>query len=427
VILDTYGVEKLLANLNSPYNRRQQKDYPPPLHGTELVALRMRYDDEDPLGQRTLDASGNENHAVFVGSGNLAVGKYGRCYSFDGVTYRGLQVPHSNDLDLSGHLTMAAWVRIRQVPTAERRVMGRDIYAVMLEPTLTGCRFKGRVQTSNSATTPVVTTAEADFKTWQWTHLALVYDPTAQTLKLYQDLVPIQVTRSGTLLATVSDLFLGTDGTNGLVMDIKDFRLIPAALNLAQLTTIAGTEHLKQPGNDPSVTAVIAQAFHTAFWERIYSDLKFVEKQMYVPTATGLYLDLHGLPTRTVRDPGEGDPAMRIKIIADRRRLFTGTTVEDVIEVVSTIVGSVGTGNVEVRENRLEDGTYEPAYLNVRFSTQFLISRGFAPSEIPDAVALIEEKLDRLTAAGVRVEVILQSSAQWNNGYNWDDGALWGS
>lgn len=171
----------------------------------------------------------------------------------------------------------------------------------------------------------------------------------------------------------------------------------------------------------PTNIAKYLQAWRDGFWQQIEADLTTAQANSYVATASGIALDLHGYATRTTRREGESDEAYRIRIIGARKRLYGGVTVDDIIETVATIIDAdTGSQNIEVVENIRADGTFEPAYFRVIFSTTFLAAQGFAPSEYADVFQEIQDTLKDIAAAGVRVEVTLAGGATWDSSL-WDD------
>ncbi len=150
---------------------------PPPSLG--LVAA---YGFDETSGSGTTDASGLGNHGTLSGAARTAGGRYGRALTFDGANDQ-VAVPDNASLDLTGAMTLEAWVRPSATNAGWRTVILKEqpgdlVYG--LYAAATGFRPSGHVFVGGDDTRvagPTVLPADT------WSHLATTYD--GSSLRLY--------------------------------------------------------------------------------------------------------------------------------------------------------------------------------------------------------------------------------------------------
>jgi hypothetical protein len=134
-------------------------------------------------GSQTADATGNGGTGTISGAVWSAAGRYGSALTFDG-TNDWVTVADAPGLDLSGALTLEAWVRPNGGPSWRTIVLKENgstlayaLYAAASGGTPMGIVYTGGAQQklSGPSALPAAT----------WTHLALTYD--GAQLRLYVD------------------------------------------------------------------------------------------------------------------------------------------------------------------------------------------------------------------------------------------------
>ena len=148
-----------------------------PLPGNGLVAA---YGFEETSGTAVTDASPARNHGVITGAARTASGRYGRALSFDGVDDV-VTIADARSLDLSGGMTLEAWVRPsalsgwRSIVLKERPGgLAYSLYAHDNAPRPAATIFAGQeVSAVGAAALPLNV----------WSHVAATYDGT--NVRLY--------------------------------------------------------------------------------------------------------------------------------------------------------------------------------------------------------------------------------------------------
>ncbi|MEY2571560.1 MAG: hypothetical protein QOE63_1910, partial [Acidimicrobiaceae bacterium] len=191
---------------------------------------------DDGSGTTAADRSGNGNNGTLKGATWTTSGRYGGALSFNG-TSDWVTVPDSNSLDLTGPMTLEAWIKPRAL-TAWNTVLMKEygtyysyaLYATDDSLVPTGWA-RDAVAWGNG---PVSTTA--------WTHLAFTYDGTVA--KLYVN--GVMTSSSSNVFAlpnTNGPLRIGGNGIwgeyfNGLIDDV---RVYSRPLSPAEVTADMGT------------------------------------------------------------------------------------------------------------------------------------------------------------------------------------------
>src|SRR6476619_5737423 len=146
--------------------------------GSGLVAA---YGFNEGAGTAVADTSGSSNTGTVANTTWLGQGKFGGALSFNGTNAR-VNVPNSSSLQLSGALTLEAWVNPTAVTNAWRDVVykGNDNYYLMATT-----QHGGGVPAGGGTFSGVNRNAFAStvLPLNSWSHLAPTYDGT--TLRTY--------------------------------------------------------------------------------------------------------------------------------------------------------------------------------------------------------------------------------------------------
>ena len=192
-------------------------------------------------GATASDASGNGNHGVVAGAGATwtTSGKYGGALSFNGSS-GSVTVPNAPSISLSSSYTLEAWVR----PTA---LSGYQ--TILIKETTGGCSYWLQTNATgvssglgnggcreHQSTTPAVPVN-------QWSHLAAVFNDTANTYTIYLNGVAVS-TQSETAapVANSQALVFGQSGCSGCGFErwrglFDDIRIYNRPLSTAEIQT----------------------------------------------------------------------------------------------------------------------------------------------------------------------------------------------
>jgi hypothetical protein len=144
-------------------------------------SLVAAYGFDEATGTTTTDSGTYGNHGSLSGASRTTAGRYGRGLSFDGFN-DSVAVTDAQSLDLSGAMTLEAWVYPTSLQAISRPVVFKqtaggavyDLYAnSAVRRPLTQVLLGSRVEALGATQLPLST----------WTHLAATYD--GATLKLY--------------------------------------------------------------------------------------------------------------------------------------------------------------------------------------------------------------------------------------------------
>jgi PKD repeat protein len=196
-----------------------------------------------PFNGGASDESGNGNDGTVYGAAIAAdrFGIPGKAYLFDGINDY-IQVARSSSLDITGRLTMAAWVYAHTVPWGVTAVVEKEISSMgynihLLSPNAIHVRVDGGVVEGGL------------IETNQWHFLAGVHDGT--DLIMYID--GIEIARTAESLPTRvpdKDLFIGSWQMSrffdGLIDDVRIYDRALAPSEITQLYNLP-------PENSPPV------------------------------------------------------------------------------------------------------------------------------------------------------------------------------
>jgi glucose/arabinose dehydrogenase len=222
---------------------------PPP---TGLVAA-YGFDEGD--GAAVADASGTGNGGAITGAAWSTQGRFGNALQFDGVDDR-VVVADASSLDLSGGMTLEAWVR-PTLGTGWRTALAKEsgdtvAYSLYSNRTTlvpaTEVNLDGRTRAANGTTAVPLTT---------WTHLASTYDGT--TLRLYVNGTQVgTLGRTGVMAPSAGPLSIGGNAVHGEWFQglLDEVRVYNRALSAAEIQTdmnarvgVPDTQAPGAPGN----------------------------------------------------------------------------------------------------------------------------------------------------------------------------------
>jgi hypothetical protein len=150
----------------------------PPAAGSGPIA-HWRLDEN--TGTTAADAAGGDNPGTLTNGPLWTTGRIGSALSFDGIN-DSVSVPDSPSLDLTGALTLSAWVNPAITTTSYKTVMIKN-YTYFLYASAPGCN--GGILAGLSGTPGRVVCDTTPLAVNTWTHVALTYDGAA--VRLYRN------------------------------------------------------------------------------------------------------------------------------------------------------------------------------------------------------------------------------------------------
>jgi len=191
-------------------------------------------------GNMAFDSSGNGNHAIIAGSPLREAGVIGNAVVFFGIDEYAA-VPNEADYDISGNITLSAWVKVAEYDTSSMYIISKsesyNIFKDMDSDVVTFfCNGTGR---------PV--SGSVDIVDGQWHHIAGVYDGVNKYI--YVD-GQLDNTRAsvGVIITNDNDVRIGSDAVwpdyefNGV---IDDTRIYNKALAAGDIMALAGVRFSK--------------------------------------------------------------------------------------------------------------------------------------------------------------------------------------
>ena len=281
----------------------------------------MRFSGISGIADTVEDLSGNGNHATFQGTGGLPVsvaGQVGKALKFTASLQEHLDISYKNNkLNLSGPLTIAAWVNPSGVnvtnPIFTKGYASSLQYYTDIHKS--GPKWYFGIEVKNSAGQFVWVNSTTALSTGVWTHVAFTYD--GYNVKLYVNGVADAST--GTirwpLATTTYDALIGayaTFPTPYFDGSIDEVHVLATAMSSTEIAALyAGTEksHVSktyQDGLGRTVRNVVMDLFGTKIVS--VATLGWNDKPVYAYIPSGGYFTYtYDFLGRTVTTQTPGD------------------------------------------------------------------------------------------------------------------------
>jgi len=195
---------------------------------------------DDGSGTTALDSAGGNHGTLINGPTWTAAGMFNGALDFDGVDDR-VTVPTSPDLEVSGAITLAAWVNPDTLYRKTARILSKsdgtasnrsDYYLMATASTIEFAFFDGSL---------ITTTSTVTLNPGQWVHIAGTYD--GSTARLYLNGVEVASTaHSGSIRVSPKSLHLGSWGGSDAKRTwdgrLDDLRVYSQALSAAEIFSL---------------------------------------------------------------------------------------------------------------------------------------------------------------------------------------------
>src|SRR5262249_17206830 len=207
------------------------------------------YGFDDGSGTAVTDASGNGHTGTIANATWAAAGRYGKALSFNG-TSAVVTIPNAAALQLSGGMTMEAWVNPSTVSSAWRDVIykGNDNYS--LEATSDHASHPDAGLIAGGSYADAFGTAALTANSWSY--LTETYD--GATLRLYVNGTQAASTaKTGAIASSANPLQIGGDSLYGQNFAglIDEIRVYSVALTAAQVQADMATPVNNGPDTTP--------------------------------------------------------------------------------------------------------------------------------------------------------------------------------
>jgi hypothetical protein len=187
------------------------------------------------------DASGNGNNGAPIGSTSYGAGRVSSALLLASSSSR-LQVPDSNSLDITGPITIAAWIRPSSAGT--QYVVSKNVKAATdgfeLSLSNAGKVFVRFNEDSSGDSLRVDSTSKYPTNGSTWMHVVATYDGT--TIKLYVN-GQLEGSKAANFQIAANDVPLsigsGDGGYRGMKGAVDDVRIYSRALSAAEVTALA--------------------------------------------------------------------------------------------------------------------------------------------------------------------------------------------
>ena len=190
---------------------------------------------EEGGGSILVDASGSGNNAALSGAPTWGAGVIGSALHLNGTTDQGL-VPDAASLDITGAITLAAWIKPEKSGTQyviKKAIGSSASNGYELSLSSTGKAF-GRLNTNNLYRVDATTSYPINGTTWM--HLAMTYD--GAMIRLYVNGVQ-EASVAATIAIAANNLSLGigaqSDGASRFQGSIDDARVYCRALGPSEI------------------------------------------------------------------------------------------------------------------------------------------------------------------------------------------------
>ncbi|RJQ55793.1 MAG: LamG domain-containing protein, partial [Nitrospiraceae bacterium] len=197
-----------------PDNAQSETAYPEgnaDMTGNVLL-MHMNEDNWNGAAGEVYDSSGSGNHGTaYNGVNTSAGGKFGRAGNFNGVSGY-IKVPDSDSLDLTGPMTITAWIYPRNAGGSNQGgIVSKNNGAV------SGTGYKFSIDEGNCYTRSLMfnwSCSDPDVLTYnQWQHVAVVYD--GINAFFYVDAVPAGTDQPYPRAANTLDIAIGSWFSSG--------------------------------------------------------------------------------------------------------------------------------------------------------------------------------------------------------------------
>jgi hypothetical protein len=204
-----------------------------------------------------------DSQAALVGTlqtgASWSTGVFDGAVSFDGLTGF-IEVPDTQSLHISGNLSLACWVKQSSLPASpalmyylEKGLDDHDNYAMGVQASSGGLKLFFEFEDPSGINHHYLQSGTVGLTVGQWTHVALVFDDTANTVRFFKDgsqvgSVPVTESLNGSVTAPLQigrENFAGYEWPYSGSLD--DLRIYNRALTASEVAALAQSHPPQAP------------------------------------------------------------------------------------------------------------------------------------------------------------------------------------
>ena len=217
---------------------------------------------DEQSGNTAYDSSGNNNHATIAGNPLNQTGVIDNAVVFFG-TDEYAAVPNEADYDISGNITLSAWIKVAEYDTSSMYIISKsDSYNIFKDMDSDVVTFL-----CNGTGRPVAGTT--DIVDGQWHHVAGVYDGVNKYIYVDGQLDNTRAS-AGAIIINDNEVHIGDDAVwedyefNGA---IDDTRIYDRALTASEVMALAGVRFSFAHDPDPADNTKYVPVNKTLGWQ----------------------------------------------------------------------------------------------------------------------------------------------------------------
>lgn len=168
----------------------------------------------------------------------------------------------------------------------------------------------------------------------------------------------------------------------------------------------------------------LCRAMYNGFHKESGDAILALEPQRFDQTAEQGFLDNRAYFWNLPRRSGESDAALRVRIGQRKLVQWGAFNIDEMLTLIATLLDA-DVSQITFTENVDESGNWEPALITFRIDPNAFIAQGI--TDVATAIQDLNEDLEQVAPAGVRVIATSAGSAVWDDGgvTLWDGGKTW--
>lgn len=181
-------------------------------------------------------------------------------------------------------------------------------------------------------------------------------------------------------------------------------------------------ERYRADGVTESNLYKLCRAVYNGFHKESGEALEDLEPQRFDETAEQGFLDNRANFWNVPRRSGESDAALRVRIGQRKLVQWGAFNIDEMLNLIATLLDA-DVSQITFTENIDESGNWEPALISFHIDPNAFIAQGI--TDVATAIQDLNDDLEMVAPAGVRVIATSTGSAVWDSGDLWDGGETW--